>query len=199
MTDSTITFELVPGGHAFWYNLVWVLSRASDKSKLLLQLTAIEKSNLDPDPSSDSRRRVLAQLLEDLQHKELNQLDSFELLQRLGVLKQAMERFKDEHIGHHDELARLLVCFESELELHLIKVYTGKKVRDLHFPSRLLTDLNFQAAMQHLKEHDAKMDAVLEEAARMWHELLNLWRELGASETAVSEFGRAVIFVKAAG
>jgi hypothetical protein len=194
MTDNKNTYGLY-SGIGVWLHLITVLGRVRlSKSEFLEQLAFIESKN----QLSDCEQRVITQLKKELENKEPNELPSTQLLMKLSSFSARLKSFAPEHPSHYDEIDTLLGCLSTEVELYLIEMYGGEKIRELHFPSWIREQSNFQAAMRHLQQHSEEQDGVLEKVAGFWNELLDLWLDLAPDLfDQVEEFRKAVKYVKA--
>jgi hypothetical protein len=194
MTDNTNTYGLYSDWPTFWPNLTIALDQDISTPELLELLAYIEHK----DASTAHEYRVIDQLRKELKNKEPNELPNFELLKKLSGFKNRLTAFEPKHVQQYDQISMLLRFFETETELHLIKVYTKEEIRPLRFPGCwVLEQPEVQVAMARLKEHSEEQDEVLAEAAKLWNELLDLWLKLPVSTDEVENFRKAVTYVKA--
>jgi predicted TIM-barrel fold metal-dependent hydrolase len=187
MTDNNNTYKLSDLPAAAWLNLTTLLGVDISTKELRDGLQFIEQHN-EVSGVSD----VIEKVRQELENKEPNQLRSFELLRKLHDFRRNLKKFWDTpvHTEQWEQLDRALRCFEGEIELHLIWVYTGKKIREVLFPSWILEQPTFQVAQEHLVHQSEESRT---ERAKLWEYLLDLWGEFAPSVKDEVESFRKVV------
>jgi hypothetical protein len=179
--NNPTTYELNMRRDA-WHNLEILLRQDISREQFLADLRRIEENN---DPDADCIA-FIENVMQQLESKEPNQLPSFDLLQKLAVIKMSVEEYASVSSNKKQALILdgMVADIETSVRRFLPTLYgmEGRRIL-INFTSRV-TRLQFLRLVVNRRELD---DESYHTSQRLINELLDLWKQIPLTEEMEEE------------